>query len=56
MPRVQELNAFAKVSVELKELDTLPDSFFRDFSVILLAECNEVCKCGMFSRFSYYDC
>lgn len=41
LPKVQELNNFAKVVAEHSSLETLPDEYFEGFSVILLTECSE---------------
>lgn len=41
LPKVQELNSFAKISPESRSVDDLPDDFFEGFSVILLTECTE---------------
>ncbi len=42
LPRVKELNSFAKVDCEVAPLDTLDDSYFSQFSVILMSGCSEV--------------
>lgn len=41
LPRVQELNPFAVIQSEMKQIDELPDSYFTQFSVILISNCTE---------------
>jgi molybdopterin/thiamine biosynthesis adenylyltransferase len=46
LPRIQELNTFAKVSGEKKTLNELDDDFYLGFSVICIADASEddVCR------------
>ena len=60
LDRIQELNNFAKVSVESKELDSLADDFFEKFSVISMggaseSEClrvSEICRKNKSTQFA----
>jgi hypothetical protein len=41
LPKVQELNSFAKIAAEPTTIEDLTDEYFEAFSVILLTECTE---------------
>lgn len=40
--KIQELNSYAKVTIENNSIDNLSDSFFESFNVILVTECSEL--------------
>jgi ubiquitin-like 1-activating enzyme E1 A len=41
LPRVKELNPFATIQSETKQIQELPDSYFAQFNVILITNCTE---------------
>ena len=42
---IQQLNKFASVEIETRPLSALSDSYFTDFTAILVSNCADVSDC-----------